>query len=346
MRPALSLLAAALLAGCAGPRPIATPTLVPQTSGTDALLIAADAVSERVVWAVGTGGTVARTTDGGATWTAQVVPGADTLQFRDVEAFSATSAVVLSIGPGAASRVLRTDDAGVTWATTFINPEPAAFYDCLAFFDAAHGLLFSDSVHGAFRVQATSDGGRSWTALPADRLPAAAEGEGGFASSGTCLATDGARTAWITTGNAAQPRVLRTTDRGATWTAAPAPVVGGEASGLASVAVLGRGRLVAVGGPIGAPDTRADAVALSSDNGATWRVGGRLPFAGAAYGVASVPGTAAVVAVGPGGMALSRDAGATWTPLSDETHWGLAMASRRVGWLVGPGGRITQVRFD
>jgi hypothetical protein len=175
-------------------------------------------------------------------------------------------------------------------------------------------------------------------------LPAAAPGEGGFASSGTCVATDGDRTAWVATGNTAAPRVLRTTDRGATWTAAPAPVVGGEAAGLASVAVIGHGRLVAVGGPIGAPDLRADAVAVSHDGGATWTAGGRLPFAGAAYGAAVVPGTDAVVAVGPGGVALSRDGGATWSALSTETHWGLAMAGR-TGWLVGPDGRITRIGF-
>ena len=347
MRPTLSLLAAALLAGCAGPRPVATPTLTPQASGTDALLIAADAVSDRVVWAAGTGGTVSRTTDGGAAWTAQVVPGADTLQFRDVHAFSATSALVLSIGPGAASRVFRTDDAGATWTTGFVNTEPDAFYDGFAFFDADHGLLFSDSVDGVFRIQSTDDGGRSWTPVPADRLPPAADGEGGFASSGTLVMTDGRQTAWIATGNAAPARVLRTTDRGATWTAVEAPVAGGEAAGLTSIAVLGRGRLVAVGGPLGDPAARVDAVALSDDGGTSWRVGGRLPFAGAAYGAAAVPGTQAVVAVGPGGVALSRDAGATWMPLSDVTHWGLTMApSGRIGWLVGPDGRITQVRFD
>ena len=52
----------------------------------------------------------------------------------------------------------------------------------------------------------------------------------------------------------------------------------------------------------------------------------------------------AVVGVGPGGVALSRDAGATWAPLASENHWGLAMAGSQ-GWLVGPDGRITHVRF-
>jgi len=60
------------------------PTLTPQTSGTTQLLIAVSPVDSRVVWAAGAGGTYVVTTDGGETWTAAVVPGAESLQFRDV----------------------------------------------------------------------------------------------------------------------------------------------------------------------------------------------------------------------------------------------------------------------
>src|ERR1700734_12711 len=60
------------------------PTLTPQTSGTTQLLIAVSPVNSQVVWAAGTGGTYVLTTNGGATWTAGVVPGADQFQFRDV----------------------------------------------------------------------------------------------------------------------------------------------------------------------------------------------------------------------------------------------------------------------
>ena len=42
-----------------------------------------------VVWASGRNGTFTVTTDGGETWNAGVVPGAEALQFRDVQAFSA-----------------------------------------------------------------------------------------------------------------------------------------------------------------------------------------------------------------------------------------------------------------
>ena len=357
----------AVLAGCAAAPPqipvtsadlVGRLTLTPQDAGTDALLIAAHALSRDVVWAVGTGGTVVRTTDGGATWTAGVVPGADTLQFRDVHAFSAREAVVLSIGPGASSRVYRTEDAGARWTLTFVNPEAEGFFDCLAFWDASNGFAFSDSVDGRFLYAETSDGGRSWTLQ--DRLPEAATGEGGFASSGTCAATGAAGAGWIATGNAAVPRVLRTSDYGQTWRAAAVPLDGGDAAGATSLAFRagppGRQWGLAVGGSLAAPDAVGRTTARSLDGGQTWTAGGALPFAGAAYGAAwlgdglgtrGTPGAA--LAVGPGGVAVTADGAATWALVSDETHWGLAVApptpvaTASVAWLVGPEGRVTRV---
>ncbi|MEM1056958.1 MAG: hypothetical protein AAGI52_15655 [Bacteroidota bacterium] len=330
-----------ILAGCAGSRPSA-PLLLSQTSGTDALLISAYAVDEDVVWLAGTGGTVVRTLDGGDTWTPMTVPGADSLQFRDVHAWSADDALVLSIGNGTDSRIYRTEDGGATWAQTWVNDIPDAFYDCLDFWDENRGLAFSDAVDGVFPFIQTSDGGRTWTRLPEDNPPAAQDGEGSFASSGTCLVTTGDATAWQATGNAETPRLLATTDRGATWTSTDLPLAGGEAAGGATVALGPDGRAVIAGGDIAKPNEFAPSVAVTSDGGETWQPGGQLPFTGALYGAAFVSGTESVIGVGPGGVALSRDGGETWTLLSAETHWGIA-AVEGGAWLVGPEGRVTRV---
>jgi photosystem II stability/assembly factor-like uncharacterized protein len=61
------------------------PTLTPQNSGTTNGLIAVSPVNPQVIWASGRAGTFVVTTDGGNTWKAGVVPGAELLQFRDVE---------------------------------------------------------------------------------------------------------------------------------------------------------------------------------------------------------------------------------------------------------------------
>src|SRR5689334_24225661 len=158
------------------------------------------AVSKDVAWVGGTAGTVLRTVDGGRHWQNVSPAGAEALQFRDVQAFDAQRAVILSIGPGTDSRIYRTVNAGKTWTETFRNTDPNAFYDCMAFNGGGHGLALSDPVDGKFRIAATSNGGKSWKVQPNDGMPAALPGEFAFAASGTCLVAGPGRTAWFATG--------------------------------------------------------------------------------------------------------------------------------------------------
>ncbi|MEO0558986.1 MAG: glycosyl hydrolase [Bacteroidota bacterium] len=346
------VLASSALSGCAsgssaraGDATTWTPTLTDQTSGTDALLIGSHAIDENVVWLSGTGGTVVRTTDGGATWTASVIPGTDTLQLRDIHAHDAQTAWALSIGSGASSRIFKTTDGGASWRTTFVNDEPDGFLDCFSFWDARHGLAFSDSIEDGLYLLTTSDGGETWQRIPPSALPDPLPGEGSFAASGTCVTTRGRSLGWAGMGNASPARVLRTDDRGASWTVASVPVVAGDAAGLASVAFRTNEVGVALGGDIARPDSLADTVARTTDGGRSWTQGGRLPFNGAAYGSAYVPGTRSVVAVGPGGVALSQDDGATWTLVDEQTFWGVTAVSTDAIWLVGPEGRIAMMRL-
>src|SRR5262249_26454771 len=100
------------------------PVLTPQNSGTTNGLIAVWPVNPQVIWASGRAGTFTVTTDGGQTWRAGVVPGAEQLQFRDVQAFSASVAYLLSIGTSGDPtdfRIYRTEDGGATWTIQFEN---------------------------------------------------------------------------------------------------------------------------------------------------------------------------------------------------------------------------------
>ena len=49
------------------------------------------------------------------------VPGAEKLDFRDVDAIDDKTAYVLSIGTGELSRIYKTTDAGTTWTEQFVN---------------------------------------------------------------------------------------------------------------------------------------------------------------------------------------------------------------------------------
>src|SRR5207237_217040 len=100
------------------------PTLTPQNSGTTNGLIAVWPVNPQVVWACGRAGTFTVTTDGGQTWRAGVVPGAEALQFRDVQAFGASVAYLMSIGTSPTDfRIYKTEGGGARWTIKFRDPD-------------------------------------------------------------------------------------------------------------------------------------------------------------------------------------------------------------------------------
>lgn len=325
---------------------VADPVLEAQVSGTTQLLQAVSVVDENVVWVSGHGATYARTLDGGATWHAAVVPGPDTLQFRDVHAVDAQTAYLLSAGPGDMSRIYKTTDAGEHWTLQFTNRETGAFYDCLDFWDADNGLAYSDAVDGRMVIIATDDGGDTWSHIPSDRLPVPRGSEGGFAASGTCLVVRGDAHAWIGTGAGDTARVIRTTDRGVTWSAVEMPVVSGSSSsGIFSLVFADERFGMALAGDLSDTASHTDNVAVTEDGGASWVLAaGRPTFTGAVYGASRVPGAdGAVVAAGPQGLSFTLDNGATWAPLDSLSHWAVGFASPGAGWAVGPGGRITKI---
>lgn len=343
------LFALATLCACAperdeGPDRALTLRLTPQPSETSVRLQAVSLVDEDVVWVSGLEGTYARTLDGGARWQVGIVEGAEDLQFRDVHGVDGRTAYLLSAGSGESSRIYKTTDGGEQWELQFVNDEPQAFYDCFDFWDAEHGIAFSDSVEGELVLLATSDG-EHWHRLPSDALPAARPGEGGFAASGTCVTVQGDKRAYVATG-AGSARLLRTSDRGATWEVFDTPVASDrDSAGLTSVAFWDENRGMVAGGDITAPESAQTNVAVTSDGGESFRIVSSPGFSGAVYGVAAIPGTAepAFVAVGPKGAAYTLDFAVTWTLMSGASHWSLGFAPSGRGFLVGPDGRIQRI---
>ena len=314
----------------------------PQTSGVTARLRGVSAVSDRVAWASGAGGTVLRTLDGGATWTTVPVPGADRMDFRDIDAMSDRVAYTLSIGPGEASRIYKTTDGGATWALQFANTDPDVFLDAMAFWDASRGIAFSDSVGGRLVIFQTGDGGGTWSRIPPERLPAALPGEGAFAASGTNVAVHGRDRVWIGTGSS---RVLRSTDGGRTWAVALAPLARSASAGIFSIAFRDATHGVVVGGDYQKEAEAKDNVAITSDGGVTWTPIKEQGLSGYRSVVAPVPGEPRTwIAIGPSGADRSVDDGKTWAPVASEGYDTLSFApGMAIGWAAGSRGRLAKV---
>ena len=303
-------------------------------TGSTARLRGLSAVSAEVAWASGSGGTVLRTVDAGATWQSVGPPGTSTLQFRDIEAFDANDAVILSIGEGTDSRIYVTSDAGQHWTLAFMNTDPAAFYDCMTFFDRKRGLALSDPVGGFFRIISTSDGGLSWRVVDAD-MPPALTNEFAFAASGQCLVTAGGRDAFFATGGAAEARVFRSGDRGESWDVSATSMHSGEFGGIFALAFRDPRHGIAVGGDLFAASP--DALALTADGGRSWQLVAAAPdeFRSGAHWV---NGRVAII-VGETGSDVTQDAGTTWQDIDDGSFDTVDCAGGWVCWASGAMGR-------
>ena len=316
-----------------------------QTSGVTARLRGVSAVSERVAWASGSGATVLRTTDGGATWNKLTVT-TQTLDFRDVDAIDGQTAYVLSIGKGAASRIYKTNDAGATWTMQFKSDNENVFLDAMSFWDANHGVVFGDSVGGQLYILTTDNGGRTWERVSPASLPPALENEGAFAASGTNIAVFGKTHAWIGTGAGARSRVLRTSDRGRRWQVADTPLAAGSTTGIFSIAFRDAKHGVVVGGDYRKEQEAVDNVAVTSDGGVTWKLVKGL--SGFRSVVAYVPGATnpALVALGPSGGDYSLDDGQTWSPIEGRGFDTFSFVPHKpTGWGAGAGGALGKLEF-
>ena len=183
---------------------------VMERSGTTAGLRGIHAVGGGVAWASGTNGTVLRTEDGGYEWqSCAMAPGAEKLDFRGIWAWDANTAIVMSSGPGDASRLYKTTDGCSSWKLLFTNPDKDGFWDAMAFADREYGILLGDPTVVEHRspqgfakgsvselemtFMTTFDGGAHWVRqrvdFPADRPPplAVPRGTGSFAASNSAL---------------------------------------------------------------------------------------------------------------------------------------------------------------
>jgi photosystem II stability/assembly factor-like uncharacterized protein len=332
-----------------GQSPAPSPVWTVQKSGTDASLRGVSAVDGSIAWASGSKGTVLRTVDGGKTWVRRPVPGADGLDFRDIEAFSADSARILAIGRPA--RIFATEDGGATWTETYTNDTPGIFLDAFAWFDAQTALVLGDPLDGRFFLLTSSFGGRIWSFMPLDCRPLAEKDEGAFAASGTCIRADARGDVWFVTGGSVA-RAFHSRDWGKTWTAKALPLLSGQASfGAYSIDFLDDKTGVVVGGDYRTEAAADRNAAWTADGGATWTPAADKRPAGFRECVAFSPGPGPRIAVtvGPSGSDLSTDAGRTWAPLPGPAGFhSLAFApspSGRTAWAVGKGGLIARLAY-
>src|ERR1700744_1759817 len=105
-------------------------------------------VDDNIAWISGSKGHIAITKNGGKTWDWQQIKGFEKTDFRDIEAFSAKEAIIMSSGTPAL--ILKTTDGGENWQVKYKNTDTAYFFDAMDFAGKKHGLVLGDPIAGKF----------------------------------------------------------------------------------------------------------------------------------------------------------------------------------------------------
>ena len=140
-------------------------------------------VTNNTICVSGSQGTIGLSIDGGMHWKWMTVAGFEKTDFRDIEAFNDSTAIIMGIAEPA--YILRTTNAGESWETVYENKTKGMFLDAMDFFDDLHGIVVGDPINGKFFMATTKDAGKTWQEMDEQNRPVADSGEACFASSGT-----------------------------------------------------------------------------------------------------------------------------------------------------------------
>ena len=330
-----------------------------QHSETDVSLRGICAVDKSVCWVSGTQGNVLRTIDGGLSWTPVGPADCAQIDFRDIHAWDADNAIILSAGDP--DRLYRTSDGGKNWAVVFEHPNSTAFFDGFTWDrEGDTGWLMGDPVNQSLTIAQSSDRGQSWFLNQQIKDLPIPEGVAGFAASGTNLCTVNSDKIVIGLGGGLDhgerrsPTFCVSHDAGNSWQLVDSPIRTGGTAGVFSVTCVDEmtGRMVAVGGDFQRPDDRVGNIAVSNDFGLTWQnISANVPhgfrsavaFYQSPSSDAEQRGRVILVTVGPNGTDVSDDNGFSWLTVSSTGFHAICFVpSTSVGWACGSDGRIAK----
>lgn len=294
-------------------------------------------VDSSIFWVSGTNGTVVHTDNEGKLIINQV-PDASEMDFRDVVAFDANTALVMNAGFPA--MIYKTVDGGLNWYECYNKQDSAIFLDGMKFWDAQNGIAFGDPIDGHMFILTTKDGGESWQQTASESIPQSLEIEGGFAASGSSIHLQGNSKAWVGMGGT-KARVFYTEDKGMHWEVVETPILsGGNMKGIYSLAFKNDLEGIAVGGEYkneNPPNSRA----FTKDGGRTWKLGAGVDQyrSGTAYLYDNI-----YLATGLTGTDITYDGGITWDSISNYKLHGMQFTKDgKVGYGMGIDGVIVKI---
>jgi photosystem II stability/assembly factor-like uncharacterized protein len=271
------------------------------------------------------------------------VSGFQKTDFRDIEAFDASTAIIMGIAEP--SYILKTTDGGNSWKVVYENKSKGMFLDAMEFWNEQSGIVVGDPVDGRFFIARTFDGGSTWQDIPVDKRPLADSGEGCFASSGTNLrALDKDEAVFISGGK--RSRLFFRNK------ASELPFESGkETAGANSISIYdnyklnGGRKMIVCGGDFNNDSSTVKNCFYSNDGGITWMKPAEPP-----HGYRSCIeflDKREIIACGLNGIDYTLDGGKNWRWISKEGFHVCRIAKfGSMVFLAGSKGKIAKLVWD
>lgn len=306
------------------------------TSGTKTSLRGLSVVTDKIIWASGSNGTVAKSIDAGETWKWMTVKGFEKTDFRDIEAFDDKTAIIMGIDSPA--YILKTIDGGDTWKTVYQNNTKGMFLDAMDFFNNKNGIVVGDPINGRFFIARTIDGGNTWKEDGFQKLPIADSGEACFASSGTNIKMITNKKYVLVSGGLAAHFFYNTMTK-------PLPILQGkESTGANAIAVKNPKVMIVVGGDFSSKDSITKNCFITKKRGKSWTIPLKSP---SGYrSCIEYLGKELWITCGLNGVDVSKDNGLNFSLISNESFHTCKKAKMyKDVYLTGANGKIGKLFY-
>lgn len=158
------------------------------------------------------------TTNGGNTWSSNLVNLPNNALISDIQAIDSQKAFIVTApysGSGTANGLWKTVNGGTSWDKVVGVFGNSSFGNIIHFFDANNGLVIGDPVGGKYEMYKTTDGGNTWTIL--STAPSQINEDYGYVGGKVTFGEN----IWLVSNT---DRILHSKDRGATWNSYSAPI--------------------------------------------------------------------------------------------------------------------------
>ncbi len=298
--------------------------------------------SEKVIWASGSKGMVAKSTNEGVSFEWMQVKGYEKRDFRAMHAWNDQEAIIVAVA--APAIILKTIDGGVSWNKVYENADTSMFLDAIHFSDQNNGTVIGDPIDGHLFILKTTNKGETWNIMSKTYFKSNLNnGEAFFASSNSNLVNIGKEILFVTGGLTSR-----------LWKDGKAeslPLLQGtNSTGANSIAISPNGKMIVIVGGDFANDKLANQNIVGFQKQSTrkhpnWNLLSLSNPNGYKSCVEFLDNDR-LITCGTSGVDFTKNKGITWLKITDASfHITKKHPTKNGAYLAGAGGRISFVEL-